>query len=79
MRRTKKWTEPGSNRRHMDFQSIALPTELSVLMNRLIRRANIDVCQRPVLTRESKRPRPQRESFHSGTLDEGRLRAGQTG
>ena len=25
-----KWTEPGSNRRHMDFQSIALPTELSV-------------------------------------------------
>ena len=25
----KKWSEPGSNRRHMDFQSIALPTELS--------------------------------------------------
>ena len=23
-----KWSEPGSNRRHMDFQSIALPTEL---------------------------------------------------
>ena len=25
-----KWTEAGSNRRHMDFQSIALPTELPV-------------------------------------------------
>ena len=23
------WCEPGLNRRHMDFQSIALPTELS--------------------------------------------------
>jgi hypothetical protein len=23
-----KWSGPGSNRRHMDFQSIALPTEL---------------------------------------------------
>src|SRR5688572_2857944 len=23
-----KWAGPGSNRRHMDFQSIALPTEL---------------------------------------------------
>jgi hypothetical protein len=22
------WCEPGLNRRHMDFQSIALPTEL---------------------------------------------------
>src|SRR5258706_11039681 len=28
LRRTKKWAEPESNRRHMDFQSIALPTEL---------------------------------------------------
>ena len=28
---SKKWTGPGSNRRHMDFQSIALPTELPVL------------------------------------------------
>ena len=25
----KWWPKPGSNRRHMDFQSIALPTELS--------------------------------------------------
>ena len=25
-----EWTEPGSNRRHQDFQSCALPTELSV-------------------------------------------------
>ena len=25
-----KWTGAGSNRRHMDFQSIALPTELPV-------------------------------------------------
>ncbi len=25
----KLWCEPGLNRRHMDFQSIALPTELS--------------------------------------------------
>src|SRR2546430_12406240 len=24
-----EWAEPGSNRRHMDFQSIALPAELS--------------------------------------------------
>jgi len=23
-----EWSGPGSNRRHMDFQSIALPTEL---------------------------------------------------
>jgi hypothetical protein len=27
------WCEPGLNRRHMDFQSIALPTELSHLPN----------------------------------------------
>ncbi len=26
----REWTEPGSNRRHQDFQSCALPTELSV-------------------------------------------------
>ena len=26
------WCEPGLNRRHMDFQSIALPTELSHLI-----------------------------------------------
>jgi hypothetical protein len=26
--KTLKWSGPGSNRRHMDFQSIALPTEL---------------------------------------------------
>ena len=26
-----KWTEGGSNSRHTDFQSVALPTELSVL------------------------------------------------
>ena len=25
----KKWCEAGSNRRHKDFQSFALPTELS--------------------------------------------------
>ncbi len=25
------WAEPGSNRRHQDFQSCALPTELSAL------------------------------------------------
>ena len=29
-----KWTEPGSNRRHQDFQSCALPTELSVRHHR---------------------------------------------
>ena len=28
----RKWAEPGSNRRHMDFQSIALPAELSARM-----------------------------------------------
>ena len=27
-----KWAEPELNRRHMDFQSIALPAELSALM-----------------------------------------------
>lgn len=26
------WAEPGSNRRHQDFQSCALPTELSALL-----------------------------------------------
>ena len=30
----KKWCEPGLNRRHMDFQSIALPTELSHLISK---------------------------------------------
>ena len=28
------WCEPGLNRRHMDFQSIALPTELSHLISK---------------------------------------------
>ena len=28
--KSKKWTGPGSNRRHLDFQSSALPTELPV-------------------------------------------------
>jgi hypothetical protein len=28
MSRVILWCEPGLNRRHMDFQSIALPTEL---------------------------------------------------
>lgn len=27
-----KWAEPGSNRRPSDFQSLALPTELSALL-----------------------------------------------
>lgn len=31
MERIKKWAEPESNRRHQDFQSCALPTELSAL------------------------------------------------
>ena len=30
--REKKWSGAGSNRRHMDFQSIALPTELPDLI-----------------------------------------------
>ena len=34
----RKWTGPGSNRRHTDFQSVALPTELPVL------RADIASC-----------------------------------
>ncbi len=28
------WLDPGSNRGHMDFQSIALPTELSSLKSK---------------------------------------------
>ena len=32
-----EWTEPGSNRRHQDFQSCALPTELSVPRDRVDR------------------------------------------
>ena len=28
----REWAEPESNRRHMDFQSIALPAELSALV-----------------------------------------------
>ena len=31
--REKKWSGAGSNRRHMDFQSIALPTELPDLID----------------------------------------------
>lgn len=30
----REWLEPGSNRRHVDFQSTALPTELSSLGKR---------------------------------------------
>lgn len=30
------WTEPGSNRRPKDFQSFALPAELSVLGNLIL-------------------------------------------
>ena len=48
-----KWTEAGSNRRHMDFQSIALPTELPVPVaqapakRRILRSGREDVNDRP--------------------------------
>lgn len=50
-----EWTEAGSNRRHMDFQSIALPTELPVPVartpakRRILRSGRKDVNDRPEL------------------------------
>ena len=34
-----KWSGAGSNRRHMDFQSIALPTELPDLKNSILKKS----------------------------------------
>uniref|UniRef100_A0A0K0G5V9 Uncharacterized protein n=1 Tax=Strongyloides venezuelensis TaxID=75913 RepID=A0A0K0G5V9_STRVS len=39
---TKKCHEPGSNRRHLDLQSNALPTELSWL--RKVQRGAVEAC-----------------------------------
>ena len=43
-----KWTEPGSNRRPKDFQSFALPAELSVRMTQSYpRRRDSSIVARP--------------------------------